>query len=1076
MVRNNFCTKERCMGLYETNLEALIEQNPQLGARLFSLSTNESFDVYIDHKEPLNINLLHKNSSQIMFETVPLQETVKSVDLLEERCGRYPYLYCFGLGNGVFYKLLLQNEVHSRIVVVEPELEILYIVLNCLAFHEEIKSGRLILVLGEQVSFPLVADLFNDPQSKIYSKLFRLEILNTFYERNYPQAILESNRIFIKTIEHSVTAIGNDSMDALIGLEHHVMNVELMAQTPTLQEMFDKSKTSSTAILVSTGPSLAKQLPLLKQIQNYVTIFCVDASFPILVREGIKPDVVVAIERVAPTGRFFAEVSEADQDGIVFCVTSIVHPYLLKNIKAGTLQISMRPFGYTRYFDLPEYGYAGIGMSAANMAFEIIFHSKFETCILIGQDLAYGENGITHSVGHVFGEKESAEKESDVDVIAYGGEGMVRTRKIWTLFKNFFEADIHYAKNNGMQTINATEGGARIHGADEIPFNEAITAYIGDSTVIKPSIRLKLPTSDEVNQTISKIREKKEAMLLFAQKIQEEVNTLFLDVVHTAEKLNEIDAFENHDKVDFNALSVLMERIDRVKNYFADPMFADIFLDAAQAVIMHEEMELAKLEVWEPKTDEDRRNKMISWVKMHGSWLFSLAGIVDAVLIAITRAGAETSIISSVSQIANFISGYIFDIHDDKKVFRVEIFIDNESIGCYNADLNFKHYMLNRVGKGRFCCEIPAKFFDDNEHTILVKEQESGMYLSGDLRPVILLESQKIYGAVYQKSPFSYYGWCKKIASDEIQSVDIFIDHKYVESIAADCKIDAFKYLFGDQGYGFKYIIPEKYLDAQEHIIHFYTTNNVISLADGEYNFSLTENDLVDIHKELFLQSLDGVVTDQVNHLYCPNTVGFLASKENLDNKAFVEYVKQIMDDFQTYKFKVFYLDQRLEREIKEKFKNSSIQLFELKNMREIFENIEVYLVTNEKTFNNKIENSIVNQLRLQSFEILILNLNLDNDLTVKQYAEMTREYYKKFFQNLEFFGFHKEDVEKYGNNLYEIFYKNAIKKYNIDMYFDMNENIKKAFVYWNLKLGSKNHNFFKDSINLTKKMIQLQK
>jgi hypothetical protein len=144
--------------------------------------------------------------------------------------------------------------------------------------------------------------------------------------------------------------------------------------------------------------------------------------------------------------------------------------------------------------------------------------------------------------------------------------------------------------------------------------------------------------------------------------------------------------------------------------------------------------------------------------------------------------------------------------------------------------------------------------------------------------------------------------------------------------------------------------------------------------------------------------------------------------------------------------------------------------------MREIFENIEVYLVTNEKTFNNKIENSIVNQLRLQSFEILILNLNLDNDLTVKQYAEMTREYYKKFFQNLEFFGFHKEDVEKYGNNLYEIFYKNAIKKYNIDMYFDMNENIKKAFVYWNLKLGSKNHNFFKDSINLTKKMIQLQK
>lgn len=58
-------------------------------------------------------------------------------------------------------------------------------------------------------------------------------------------------------------------------------------------------------MIVSTGPSLYKQLPLLKEHADKITIFSVDASFPILVKHGIKPDVVVTLERVEPTADFF---------------------------------------------------------------------------------------------------------------------------------------------------------------------------------------------------------------------------------------------------------------------------------------------------------------------------------------------------------------------------------------------------------------------------------------------------------------------------------------------------------------------------------------------------------------------------------------------------------------------------------------------------------------------------------------------------------------------------------------------------------------------------------------------------
>ena len=138
----------------------------------------------------------------------------------------------------------------------------------------------------------------------------------------------------------------------------------------------------------------------------------------------------------------------------------------------------MRPFRHTTYFGLHKYGYLGIGMSAANMAYELAYHSKFEQVILIGQDLAYSEDGKSHASGHVLGENNVTYSETDEYVTKYGGEGLIRTSRAWIMFRNFFEKDIEETKKNGVLTINATEGGARIEGAVELPFKKAIEQYV----------------------------------------------------------------------------------------------------------------------------------------------------------------------------------------------------------------------------------------------------------------------------------------------------------------------------------------------------------------------------------------------------------------------------------------------------------------------------------------------------------------------------------------------------------------------------------------------------------------------
>ncbi|EEU7008226.1 motility associated factor glycosyltransferase family protein, partial [Campylobacter jejuni] len=66
---------------------------------------------------------------------------------------------------------------------------------------------------------------------------------------------------------------GNDSQDALQGIEQFIYNLPQMIKNPSYKELINKrAKLSDTAIIVSTGPSLTKQLPLLKKYANKATI------------------------------------------------------------------------------------------------------------------------------------------------------------------------------------------------------------------------------------------------------------------------------------------------------------------------------------------------------------------------------------------------------------------------------------------------------------------------------------------------------------------------------------------------------------------------------------------------------------------------------------------------------------------------------------------------------------------------------------------------------------------------------------------------------------------------------------
>lgn len=618
------------MSLYEKNLSALFAKNPSLAHALSAVSSEIPYEIFMENENLGTLNLVQTTTFTPLYATKP-HETIHKQKEQFNVFQEYPYLYIFGLGNGALLKHLLGNKKHQRIVVIEPEPYIAYVVLNLVDFSQELNSGRLVLLGQNELNFPTISALFSTFETQRYAKLYDLHVNGAFYE-THAELMVQCNRLFMECLHQSVQAAGNDMQDALVGVEHHFMNLPLMLRTPPLLQFFKRAKTTEVAVLVSTGPSLAKQLPLLKTMAPYITIFAVDASFPVLTQHGIKPDVVVSMERIPLTGRFFKETPKEAFEGVVFSLSSLQHPEVVGSIKAGVMQMNMRPFGYMMETGAHAWGYAGIGMSAANKAYELIYHSGFKTCVLIGQDLAYSDEGKSHSAGHLLGEDEVKHKAGDGYVERYGGGGVIKTTAVWNWFRAFFEKDIAETKAK-MQTINATEGGARIFGAMERPFAHVMATV--DKSKVKKPIALTPLSETELKRVQHEVAHNVETIRSFLAQQRAKTEALFLKTAALCETL------EAKENVEMKQLEALEAEILAFRKGVREERFERLIWHVGQSMLLVQEMDLARIEVCFTCNDEERYEKLTLWIRAHKPWLFALAGCIDAIQVAMERKGSH---------------------------------------------------------------------------------------------------------------------------------------------------------------------------------------------------------------------------------------------------------------------------------------------------------------------------------------------------------------------------------------------------------------------------------------------------
>ncbi|WP_410690029.1 motility accessory factor [Campylobacter lari] len=583
---------------FSKNLQVLKEINASLADKILQVKSNERFELF-----EKNYDIYDHKTKQFC-----IQNALDNLSFYEQNYKRHPFLIFFGIGNGMLIFELLKNPLKDYICIIEPEIELLYIALHLNDFSQDLQDKRLHIYLYEDINFLTFYRFFEQEKIHFFVKTYDLLLMSNFYEI-YENAIAMTNSLCIESIKSLVVRQGNSSEDSFEGITQLLHNLPYQLANPSLKDLLKQRKGKiENAIIVSTGPSLIKQLPLLKEYANKASIICADTAYPILAKHNIKPDYVLALERHDLVYQCFEQDNQEFDKDILFIIASVAHKSVIDTLEKTKKSYILvhRPLPFSKALHMDDYGYLGSGLSVANMAYDLAIKLGHKNIILIGQDLAYDENGNSHPKEYLHTQESENDRKEGLFITAYGGNGKVETNQWWILFKESLEYSID---TNSVTTYNATEGGARIEGSIEKSFKELCENLLKEN---KPLFeKLQTLSKKEIQDKKDKIDECLKRVVILGRSYINECEILKSDLARYLENLN----FESED---FNPLS---QRIYQMKAKFEDEEFKNYFLDLIRSIFFHFEYKIAQNYIKNPANIEEEYAKRKEYIEIHINWI-----------------------------------------------------------------------------------------------------------------------------------------------------------------------------------------------------------------------------------------------------------------------------------------------------------------------------------------------------------------------------------------------------------------------------------------------------------------------
>lgn len=372
----------------------------------------------------------------------------------------------FGLGNGSFSKDLVHRRAEqSRVMVYEPSAQLFLFCLRHYDLSDFFKTE------GVRV---IVEGLNEDMYSGVMEEMLNLDNFESklFYVIPFAGDLFPESRT--RFIDGFIDGVGRmmsnrNTIRRFIHLSpfnqlHNLKYLKDNTVVPKLSQVWEKDV---PVIIAGAGPSLKKEIDVIRNSRDKVFLFAVDSALPYLFSENVIPDAYICIEADKPMD-FFAD-PRAEQVPL-FAKIDTTHKLLdvHKGLKVFGFDEGLPRVVYEEYgVPASQYRYGGNG---ATSFFAICKELGVKNVILVGQDMAYGLDHETHVGGRDEGFIE------DQRFVYKNNKGqIVQSRQDWHRFIKWYENAIPVCHFD--HVINTSENGVKIAGTEFMALQSAINRY-----------------------------------------------------------------------------------------------------------------------------------------------------------------------------------------------------------------------------------------------------------------------------------------------------------------------------------------------------------------------------------------------------------------------------------------------------------------------------------------------------------------------------------------------------------------------------------------------------------------------
>lgn len=380
--------------------------------------------------------------------------------------GRHDIFILFGAANGIYAKKLREKYKENAIIIYEPSKEICE---ELLKDEDNFFEKEDIILENDEMNFNLI---INSTLNYINYKYVHYIILPN-YDKVYSLESVKVKHMLAKNVENIMFNRNTTIVFEESALKNCLYNIKDSLYQNTLADLITcmKEYTDRPAVIVAAGPSLDKNINELKKAKNKAFIIAVDSAVKVMAAAGILPDIIVTIDPQKSIARF--KLPEIQNIPMVCDIYFNRHIY---EVYSGRRFYTFINRGAAmQLIEDDEKNMLLSGGSVANTAFSLAEEMGFKDIVLIGQDLSYPEGKKHAQAANVHGKNEiNNNKRRYYEIDGYNG-GKVITEANLDIYRKWFEDIIRMHPT--IKVYNATEGGAMIKGAENIPLSRYIEEH-----------------------------------------------------------------------------------------------------------------------------------------------------------------------------------------------------------------------------------------------------------------------------------------------------------------------------------------------------------------------------------------------------------------------------------------------------------------------------------------------------------------------------------------------------------------------------------------------------------------------